>query len=361
MDKSIASPEQITPEWLNTTLSKNGVLTEGKVLKVSYDYIGTGKMGDNVRLYVEYDSIASALSLPSSYVAKLPAQDVIAKEMSASSNAYGREVLFYQNEAQHTAIRLPTIYYSEVNSSSDEFIILMEDLSPAEPGNQIIGETEHRALAALNEVAKLHAAFWGPKNISGDHISRPYESDSAEFGGALLKDAWPKFLSRFETGLTKECVEFGSHFADQYSHWIQRFEGPRTLIHSDFRSENILFVDHQNHSEAITVDWQSIAVGCGLTDVAYFLGGSLERTLRQQCEQAMVEHYRQQLTKLGINITGEDCWAQYREFAMGAFMTVVLGAVYTGAEERSDQMFLIMAQRHLQQCVDLDSAEFLSN
>jgi hypothetical protein len=31
----------------------------------------------------------------------------------------------------------------------------------------------------------------------------------------------------------------------------------------------------------------------------------------------------------------------------------------TDAEERSDKMFLTMIQRHLQQCVDLNSAEFL--
>ena len=44
---------------------------------------------------------------------------------------------------------------------------------------------------------------------------------------------------------------------------------------------------------------------------------------------------------------------------MHGIVITVLGAVFTAPAERSDKMFLAMIQRHLQQCIDLNSAEFL--
>ena len=61
----------------------------------------------------------------------------------------------------------------------------------------------------------------------------------------------------------------------------------------------------------------------------------------------------------GVDLDFAACWEQYREFALHGILITVLGACFTEAAERSDRMFLTMIQRHLQQCVDLDSAEFL--
>lgn len=356
----VSLPEAITAEWLSKTLAiHNPAFESATISTVDYQMIGTGKMGDNARLTIEYEDNGHHHALPRSLVAKLPAADPVAKQMSASSGAYAREVLFYQQQAQHTTMQLPKIYYSASDNKGEEFIILMEDMAPAEPGDQLRGETIHRAEMAIDQVAKLHAAFWESDKLEGEHISKPYAGDNAAFGGALLQDAWPKFLDRFGAGLEPSAIEFGDLFVGHYSQWMQGFKGPKTLVHSDFRSENILFNDHGENASAITVDWQSIAISCGLTDVAYFLGGSLTCELRRQHEKALVARYRSALELAGIKTSETECWQQYREFAMNAFMTVILGAVYTGAAERSDQMFLIMAQRHFQQCLDLQSAEFL--
>ena len=59
-------------------------------------------------------------------------------------------------------------------------------------------------------------------------------------------------------------------------------------------------------------------------------------------------------------LTFRDCWDQYREQAMHGIAIVVLGAIFSQPGERSDRMFLAMIQRHLQQCVDLSSEEFLA-
>ena len=155
----VSLPEAITPEWLSQTLARHHpAFQTATISHVNYQMIGTGKMGDNARLTIEYTRDDDAL--PRSLVAKLPAADPVAKQMSASSGAYAREVLFYQQQAQHTDMHLPKIYYSASDDKGEEFIILMEDMSPAEPGDQLRGETIHRAEMAIDQAAKLHAAFW---------------------------------------------------------------------------------------------------------------------------------------------------------------------------------------------------------
>lgn len=355
----VSLPEEISPEWLTHVLSNTDEnLTSSTIVKVKHEMIGTGKMGDNARISIQYNDAAPATA-PKTLVAKLPAADPIAKEMSASSGAYSREVLFYQQQAKHTDMHLPKIYYSATEPSGAEFIILMEDMAPAVPGDQLKGESVARAELAIDQAAKLHSAFWGVNLPEGDHISKPYEGENSAFGGALLQDAWPQFLDRFGAGLNESAIAFGDLFVANYAQWMSRFNGPKTLVHSDFRSENILFDEHSEQHSAITVDWQSIAISSGLTDIAYFLGGSLELDIRRHHERRLVSRYRTALTAKGITLSETECWEQYREFAMNAFMTVILGAVYTGVGERSDKMFLIMAQRHFQQCVDLHSKDFL--
>ena len=44
---------------------------------------------------------------------------------------------------------------------------------------------------------------------------------------------------------------------------------------------------------------------------------------------------------------------------MHGLMITILGACFAAAGERSDRMFLTMAQRHFQHCLDLDAMDFL--
>jgi aminoglycoside phosphotransferase (APT) family kinase protein len=50
------------------------------------------------------------------------------------------------------------------------------------------------------------------------------------------------------------------------------------MIHGDFRLDNILLADRIE--ESLVVDWQTIAYGAVLDDVAYFLGCALPTDVR---------------------------------------------------------------------------------
>lgn len=345
---------ELTPERLTQCLQKSGHLLQGRVSSAQGVLIGTGKMGDNARISISYEGDAGGL--PSSMVAKLPATDETARTMAGMQGAYYNEVMFYRQFAGRTSMRTPQIFASELSADKTSFMLLMEDMAPAEPGSQLVGESRPRAAVALAEAAKLAAAFYGDDTITAvDHVMKVDPADGGAFGQLLLQQNWPGFLDRFAHGMSVQCVQFGERFIESYTHFVNRYQGPKTLAHGDFRCENILF----NGDAAITVDWQTPSHSSFMTDAAYFLGGSLLSQDRRDWERALVAEYRDELARQGVELSLQECWEQYREYSMHGILITVLGASFSAAEERSDLMFLTMIQRHLQQCVDLGAQEFL--
>lgn len=348
------TPEQVSAEQLTGYLRDYGCLQDGSVASFEYSIIGTGKMGDNARFVLTYDGVAD--EAPASLIAKLPASDEQARAMAGAQGAYYNEVMFYRELAGGTSMRTPTIYGSELSEDRTEFLLLMEDMSPAEPGSNLVGESREHSELALAQAAKLAAAYYGDDSLHNrDYVMTPARDDGGEFGQALMEQSWPGFVDRFGHGLSTEAIAFGERYVQRHLHFVNRFQGAKTLAHGDFRSENILF----GPGGATTVDWQTIGESSALADAAYFLGGSVDTQDRRSWEKDLIEGYRVSLDKEGVSLSAADCWEQYREFAMHGLLIIVLGASFSSPGERSDRMFLAMIQRHLQHCIDLDSGEFL--
>ncbi len=349
----VSGPGRFSAHWLNEVLQGSKWAPEAKVVGLRWKTIGSGKMGDNLRLELEYDRGGK---MPATLVAKLPAADQTARSMAAYTGAYGKEVMFYRELAAIAAIDTPQVYCALIAPDGSDFVIVMEDLAPAVPGDQLRGESILRARRALEQAARLHSAFFGQAQLlQADYITHN-DPASAAFGEQLLQQNWGGFVDRFGHGLSADSLAFGEAYVASHAAWASRYDGVRTLVHGDFRSENLLFNDS---GRTTAVDWQTISESCGLADVAYFLGGSLETELRRSNEAVLVEYYRQCLLAGDVDLSAADCWRQYREFAMHGIMITVLGAMFSAPDPRGERMFLTMAQRHLQQCVDLQAAEFL--
>ncbi|MEM1113606.1 MAG: phosphotransferase [Pseudomonadota bacterium] len=347
-------PTDLTAEHLDHYLRKAGLLPQGRVAAVDWQIIGTGKMGDNARFTPRYEGAPA--SAPATLVGKFPAEDEQARSMAGAQGAYYNEVMFYRDLAAGTRMRTPKIYASELSEDRASFLLLMEDMAPAEPGNQLEGASRSETELALVQAARLAAAYYGNDSIGArDYVMSTARDDGGAFGEALMQQYWPGFVDRFGHGLSAECIAFGEQYVQRHAHFVTRLSGPKTLAHGDFRSENILFTE----SEATTVDWQTTSESSVMTDAAYFLGGSVSIENRRGWERDLVEAYRARLAEAGVELDASTCWEQYREYAMHGLMITVLGASFSAPGERSDRMFLAMARGHLQQCVDLGSVEFL--
>ncbi len=350
----ITHPDQLTAQWLTAALKQAGKLSDAVVDRFEYEIIGTGKMGDNARVSLIYSS--SETNAPATVIAKFPAEDETARAIAGYRGAYYNEVMFYNNFASRTEIRTPEIYLCKVSEDKMDFIILMEDLSPAIPGDQLIGETLEHCQLAIQEAAKLATAFYGDEDAAmNDYVVSVARDDGGAMGQELLQQNWPAFLERFGHGLNDESKAFGELYCNSFMKYISAFKGIKTLIHADFRSENILFGDDCVY----TVDWQTISEGSPLTDIAYFLGGSVYIDDRRAWEKQLITQYSALLNEQGINLSVDECWEQYRAQSMHGLIITILGACFSEADDRGDAMFLTMIQRHLQHCVDMNAADFL--
>jgi hypothetical protein len=352
--KLVSRPEDVSVQWMNEALSAAGCLDAAVVESLDFELIGTGKMGDNARFCLSYGGEAG--SAPTTVVGKFPAADETARAMASAGGAYYNEVMFYRELAPRTSMRTPHIYVAELSEDNTEFMLLMEDLAPAEPGSAFVGESRERSLLVLEQIARLATAFYGEEGLGErDHVMSSARDDGGAFGQALLEQSWPGFLDRFGHGLSREAVELGERYVNGYKQFITAYDGPMTLAHGDLRSENLLFAD----GVVTTVDWQTPGESSPLTDAAYFLGGSLEVADRRLWEQELVSRYREFMAEYGVDLSQAECWSQYRRQSMHGIIITVLGASFSEPAERSDRMFLTMIQRHLQHCVDVQALEFL--
>ncbi|MCP4004995.1 MAG: phosphotransferase [bacterium] len=358
--KLISDPHKIDPNWLTEALHQSGALPDGRVLSAPWKQIGTGKMGDNVRFELEYEGAPD--SAPRSVVAKLPATDPTSRANAAGNGSYWKEVCFYRELASRLPIRTPHCHCALIDSTNTDFIILMEDMSPSEPGDQIEGCSVQTAELALREVAKLHGPLWNRDEVAQlEWVSQGIEQESMIVQIMLSQHWWPGILERFGEHMSPEQSALGERFVNSYSTWAQSYDGPRTLVHVDYRLENVLLAGDSDGVPISVVDWGSPARSGALTDVSYFLGAGLLTEQRREHERALVEAYRQELQGFGVSLSAEEAWNQYRRYALHGVLITVAGAMMSGADPRGDRMFIAMIQRHLQHALDLDSAEFLPN
>ena len=143
-----AARTDITDEWMSQALGVDVAIVEEQ-------RVGTGQVGMCVRYRLEGSEDA-----PARVVAKLPSDDDVSRATGMAMRNYEREVRFYNEIAPTVGIRTPRCYHADWDQASGLFVLLLEDLAPAQQGDQIEGCTLEEAALALDELAKLHAPRW---------------------------------------------------------------------------------------------------------------------------------------------------------------------------------------------------------
>jgi hypothetical protein len=123
----------------------------------------------------------------------------------------------------------------------------------------------------------------------------------------------------------------------------------------------MLFSTAADGPQITVVDWQTVGVGRGPSDIAYFLGSSFPNpAARRACEQQLVGDYHQALRAYGVtNYSLEECWDEYRLSSFGSLVMAVFASMHVGRTERGDRMFMAMANRSAQLAADVDAAALL--
>lgn len=326
----------INAEWIEKVLHQQGLLpATSRITGITAAPIGTGQVADSVRVELDVDGEAPFRSL----VAKVSSDDENSRAAGRTELNYLREVRFYEEIAPRLAARVPECYFAEICSNGTEFVMLLEDLTPATAGNQLDGATVEEVEAALRQAAGFHAPFWGGEglvgspwlDISGDYWKR-FES--------MMPEWWAGFRERYTGKLSDDQLAFGDAFVAGIGKYYDLMRTlPPTVQHGDFRPDNLLFGVGGDPKSLAVVDWQTVLLAPGAVDAAYCVGGALPVEVRREHEQRLFDLYADELARLGVEVDRDELARGYAAGTLHNFIIGVAAAMLVVRTERGDALF----------------------
>jgi len=354
---AIPTPESIDASFLTELLQRNGH-PRARVASFTTERVGTGQIGKCIRFRLELAGEVDGA--PRSLVGKFPSDDPLSRATGEGLGNYHREVMFYQELAKRLPVRTPRCYFAEIRGRGSDFAILLEDMAPAQAGNQLAGCSLPVARAAVRELVKLHAPTWQDRSLCGRDWIEERTPEKAAGWQKMYRDSLAPFFARFEPVLASDEREIIARVADSKGPPFAYPAEPWALVHIDFRLDNLLIDETVTPPRVAVVDWQSMVLQSPLSDLAYFLGASLLPEVRRPAERDLVREYHDGLVAAGVR--GYDfahCWDDYRRGAFAGFSVTVIASVIVQETPRGNEMFTAMARRHARHALDLDAAEFL--
>jgi aminoglycoside/choline kinase family phosphotransferase len=351
------TPDALTPRWLTEALAAAEQLPAGRVVDVDASPVGTGQMCDTVRLTLHFDRVVDA---PATMIAKLPAADETSRATARSLGSYENEVRFYQVLAPELPVRTPDVYYADIDVATASFILLLEDMAPAEQGDQLRGCSLGTAQLAVDELVRLHAPRWGDPALEQLAWLHRDRAAQREFLLAFLPGAWDGFRERYSGELDQDVISAGSALMADLTSYLDADTRPWTVVHGDYRLDNLLFDPSPGGVPVTVVDWQTCTHGPATQDVAYFIGAAMGPDERRNAERGLVRRYHDGLLSAGVEDYGwERCWQDYRRSTWAGLIMAVAASMLVERTARGDLMFSTMAARHARHALDLDAVELL--
>ena len=327
----------VDAQWLTGMLKKAGLLSQGEVTRLDLKLIGeeAGFLGQVAVLAPTYSEPTSA---PASLILKIP---IASKNrvMGQSLGVYEREIRFYTELKNELNVRSPA-YYCSVLSAFDEpevvsgrlralarlpilviillallvrfvfsliprrYVLLIEDVSHLQLGDQHAGCGTNELKWALTAMAKLHAPYWHSEQAERDipwitalgYSAKLIHMMYLQSARAYEKDVFSQ-LSERQRRLFKWVGEYGVEITEVLG------EQPRTLLHGDFRLDNVCF--DLDQSEVLLLDWQTMTFGSAGLELAYFLSSALSAADDEETVTTLINHYHQTLALEGVEVSAD--------------------------------------------------------
>lgn len=290
------SADQFTVDWLNFALA--GHLGGHKVVAVEcQDSNVPGQTAEIARIGVTYDS--QDCQLPTRLIGKYTSrnQGVIDAVVNVYQQ-YWRETSFYR-ELPDPGIPVPRCYYAAHDPSAQTFVILMNDLAPAESPSW--ASTPEQVAEAVSHLPGLHARWWNSPDIrSRDWLVQydnvPFYMAAATAAAASL----PRVRALFgnDADQTAILLDMWLQKIDRVADYISK--RPYTLVHGDYHPKQIFFPVGSNGDFAV-IDWQFSFVAQGAWDFIRMVTLGQDVGERRRREGELTRTYYEGLLAKGVS------------------------------------------------------------
>jgi thiamine kinase-like enzyme len=355
------SSEEITPEWLTSALRSGGVVRDATVTAIERKPIGVGAgfLGELARIAVTYDPPQG--DAPPSLIAKLPTMEPQSRAVGNLFRFYEREICFYNDIAREVELRTPRLYFSHMDVAGDEYLMLLEDLSLcATMFDEVAGCTRDAAELIVGSLARFHATWWESPRLAQlewmPYINAPVHQSAEQ----SYQQAWAPFLEMMGERLSPAMLKIGEEMRTHVIDLLDAMEpAPRTIVHGDYRLDNLFLADG---GEAIAaIDWQISSKGRGIFDVGYFLSSCIDADQRKATEEGLVRLWHETQLEHGIKgYAWEQAWHDYRLAVLYTWIYTVIGiGALSAANERGLSLFHEWVKRRERAISDLDAGELM--
>jgi len=157
-----------------------------------------------------------------------------------------------------------------VDSNDGEFLMVLEDLDASGYSRRVVSATLDEMKVCLNWLANFHARFMGALPTS-----------LWEVGTYWHLDTRPDEFDVLDEGPLKAMA---SSIDERL-----RASSFQTLVHGDAKLANFCF--SENSRRVAAVDFQYVGGGCGMKDVAYFIGSCLHEEDCERYESVLLDSY----------------------------------------------------------------------
>lgn len=353
--------DDVTAEWLTAALREGGL--DVRVASVEPESIGegVGVNGLTSRLRVRYEPGCGG---PPSFVLKLPPTHPAARDIGLRLGFYENEIRFYDELAGNVSVNLPRRYYTGMDKERHDYALLLEDMAPALPGDDIASCSWDEAAAIVDELPRLHVPWWNSELLPTLEWLPVGEPNVEAANQRFQETLFPATMRNYGDTISPAAYRV----AEKYSRGLvpivrQMTAAPYTLTHSDYRLVNMLLGGPEGDRRVTVLDWQRVALGKGPIDVAFFTVLSLPTKTRRAWQWELVERYHRGLLDLGVrDYSLEECKRDYRLCAFAPSRIALAHGSRPPEQLDGEAGRLLQAtlmQRAAAAMEDLDMEEFL--
>lgn len=357
-------PEALTPAWMTDCLRRAGALegAEVKELKVEPFAEGVGLLGRLTKVHLRYDKVEN--DAPQTLVVKFPATSAQNVALCEAIRLYWREHHFYTNSADKSPLRVPKHYFSQMNGLR-EFVLVLEEVRDAVPGDQIGGATVEQVHLAVKQIAGHHATFWGQAHCGSESwLPSLNEPSVVQVNQALTRAGVPKLLAELPECFNAETKTVAERLADVMPALSDLLcSGPTTFVHGDFRIDNLFFGTLNGEPTLTVLDWQICYEAPGPYDVAYLMTQSVNPEHRRPIEAQVLRDYYDELMAAGVrDYSFEQCREDYRRATTFCLCYPLIAAgTLDLANERGRALGTMMLDRALSAVEDVRAIDLVES
>lgn len=353
------TPDDLSPALLTEVLADvtPGVVVDSvEPLSVKWCGEGIASTADRMVLDLGY-APGAAGGLPSR---------MVLKTMLASPHApremFETEVAFYRRIRPELEIEVPRCFGADFDPDTGQFGLLLEDLSARgarfPDATQVVTPDEVGAL--LEQLARLHAAFWRSPRFADDlaWVATPRRGGMSrifdDHGLDLVADQVDRhpFKQRLIEPLGHSVGELWKALGRSR---ILLEEAPATLLHGDTHLANTYLLPDGTGG---LLDWQLQVRGCWAHDVVYLLATGLSVEQRREHAERLLGGYLAALAEAGV-VDGpslDEAWEWCRRAVVWG---LVIGWLITPPENYGEAVTVANTERMVAAVADLDALSIL--